>query len=102
SAGESVSPFTLLVVEMASRSGWLSSQARAQHGQAVREDLQQCLYAGRHTLLPRMGASGAVELFFVVAAGTEPEVRELAARIDRQISSNESLEPSGIRLSTWL
>jgi signal transduction histidine kinase len=102
SAGQSGGPFTLLVVEMASRSGWLSNQARAQHGQALREDLQQCLYVDRHALLPRMGASGGVELFFVVAAGTEPEVRELAARIDRQISCNESLEPSGIRLSTSL
>jgi signal transduction histidine kinase len=95
-------PYTLLVAEMSFNAGWLPREARSRHGQAIREDLQQRLCPERHVLLPRMGASGGVELFFVVVAGTEPEVRELAARIDQQVSSNELLETSGIRLATSL
>lgn len=94
------SPVTLLVTEIGSQTGWLSNQARAQHGGAVRDVLQQCLYPGQDVLLPRMGFSGGVELFFVVAAADESGAGALVERIRDLLDSSQQMEQAGLIHST--
>src|ERR1700689_216199 len=60
-------PVTLVVTEIGSQSGWLSDDVRAEQSHGVREVLQHCLYSNLDVLLPKIGAAGGVELFFVVA-----------------------------------
>jgi nitrogen-specific signal transduction histidine kinase len=95
-------PFTLLVTEVVSPTGWLSHQARTKHGSLLREHLEQLLFPDRAVLLPRMGSSGGVELFFVVAAGNNGDLRKLVTRIHDGLDSVESLQQSGLTYSTVL
>jgi nitrogen-specific signal transduction histidine kinase len=93
-------PFRLLVTEIGSETGWLSQQARAEQGRAVREQLQQCLSAQPAVLLPRMGVSGGVELFFTVAAGSEEQMQELAAQINDRLGTSTALQQAGLTHAT--
>jgi len=92
---------TLLVAELASQTGWLSDEVRAEHCHGVRDLLHRCLHSDLDVLLPKMGAAGAAELFFMVvitdAIGTEAIVR----RIREQFSVRERTLQSGLTLSVF-
>jgi hypothetical protein len=61
------SPLTLIVVEVASKTGWLSDAARAETSRGLRDLLGGCLERELEVLLPKMGSAGATELFFIVS-----------------------------------
>jgi signal transduction histidine kinase len=94
------SPVTLVVTEMGSLSGWLSDEARDEHSHGVRELLQRCLHADQDVLLPKMGASGHAELFFIVAGTDLAGGESLAKRIERQFDSRDPALKIGLVLST--
>ena len=90
----------LVVTEIGSQTGWLSDQVRTEQSHEVRDILQQCLHSERHVLLPRMGFSGAVELFFIVAATDEIGAEALAERIRKQLDLSEQIGLAGLIHST--
>jgi signal transduction histidine kinase len=93
-------PVTLVVTEMGSQSGWLSDEARDEHSHGVRELLQRCLHSDQDVLLPKMGASGRAELFFIVAATDLAGGESLAKRIQRQFEIRDPALKAGLVLST--
>jgi Histidine kinase-, DNA gyrase B-, and HSP90-like ATPase len=90
----------LVVTEIGSQTGWLSDQVRTEQSCEVRDILQQCLHSERDVLLPRMGFSGAVELFFIVAATDEIGAEALAERIRKQLDLSEQIGLAGLIHST--
>jgi hypothetical protein len=97
--GSMPGPLVLLVAQIGASAGWLSDAARAEHSQWARELLQRCLHSDEDVLLPKMGSSGAAELFFVVAA-TDPVGRaSLTTRIQLQFDERELVQKAGLTLS---
>ncbi len=94
-------PMTLVAAELGSRTGWLSDQLRSEHSHAVRALIQNCLHSDLDLLLPRMGASGAAELFFIVVLTDAVGGEAIAKRIREQLSSSTYLQQAGLTLSTW-
>ncbi|MGA2020273.1 MAG: ATP-binding protein [Candidatus Sulfotelmatobacter sp.] len=91
-------PVTLVVTEIGSQSGWLSDDVRAEQSHGVREVLQHCLHSHLDVLLPKMGASGPVELFFVVALTDSIGGGAISKRIREQLQ--EHVQRAGLTLST--
>ena len=84
--GLTAGPFTLVVTEIASQTGWLSHEVRAGQSQGVRDILQGCVHCDLDILLPKMGSAGATELFFILAItdriGGEAIVKRIRERLD--------------------
>jgi signal transduction histidine kinase len=94
-------PMTLVVAELASQTGWLSDQLRAEHSQAVRALIQSCLHSDLDILLPRMGSAGAAELFFIVVLTDAIGGEAIAKRIREQLGGSGNIQQAGSSLSTW-
>jgi hypothetical protein len=92
-------PLMLLVAQIDASSGWLSDAARAEHSVWARELLQRCLHSDEDVLLPKMGSSGAAELFFVVAATDPVGCASLTTRIQMQFDEHELVQKAGLTLS---
>jgi signal transduction histidine kinase len=92
-------PLVLLVAQVGAPSGWLSDAARAEHSQWARELLERCLHSDDDVLLPKMGSSGAAELFFVVAATDPVGCASLTTRIQMQFDERELVQKAGLTLS---
>ena len=97
--GLAAGPTTLMVVEVGSKIGWLSADDRAEHSHDVRELLRGCLRSHLDVLLPRMGAAGASELFFIVAVTDAVGGGAMARRIREQWDSTESIRQAGLTLA---
>jgi signal transduction histidine kinase len=93
-------PLTLVVTEIGSRTGWLSNEARAEQSYGVREILQRCLHSDLDVLLPKMGRTGAAELFFIVAITNEIGGVALTKRIREQLGGWEQTQQAGLTFST--
>ena len=93
-------PITLVVTEMGSETGWLSDQVRAEQSLRVRDLLQRSLHSDLDVLLPKMGSTGAVELFFIVAITDGIGGEAISKRIREQMDGSESLRQAGLTLST--
>jgi hypothetical protein len=91
-------PVTLVVTELGSQSGWLSNDVRAEQSHGVREVLQRCLHSHLDVLLPKMGVSGAVELFFIVAITDSIGGEAISKRIQEQLQ--EHVGQAGLTVST--
>jgi signal transduction histidine kinase len=92
-------PLMLLVAQIGAPSGWLSDAARAEHTNWARELLQRCLHSNDDVLLPKMGSSGAAELFFIVAATDPVGCASLTTRIQMQFDERELVQKAGLALS---
>ncbi len=92
-------PLMLLVAQIGAPEGWLSDAARLDHSQHAREMLQRCLHSDEDVLLPKMGSSGATELFFVVAATDPVGCASLTTRIQMQFDEHELVQKAGLTLS---
>ena len=99
-ANESQGPLTLVVAELGSGTGWSSNEARSEHAHFVRELLQRCVHSDRDVLLPKMGASGSAELFFIVAATDALGGESLTRRIGKHFADRNLTHPNGLSLST--
>jgi signal transduction histidine kinase len=91
---------TLIVTELASETGWLSDEVRTEHCHGVRDLLQRCLHSDRDVLLPKMGSTGAAELFFIVAVTDAIGAEAILKRIREQFSGRERILQAGLTLST--
>jgi signal transduction histidine kinase len=91
-------PVTLVVTEIGSQSGWLSDDVRAEQSHGVREILQHCLHSHLDVLLPKMGAAGPVELFFVVALTDSIGGEAISKRIREELQGH--VHRAGLTLST--
>jgi signal transduction histidine kinase len=89
---------TLVIVELSSRTGWLSDEVRAEHSQGVRDLLSQCL-SDPCILLPKMGSAGAAELFFMVAVTDAIGAEAILERILERFNAREGTLPAGLSLS---
>jgi sigma-B regulation protein RsbU (phosphoserine phosphatase) len=92
---------TLVVTELASQTGWLSDEVRAEHCHGVRELLQRCLHSDLDVLLPKMGSAGAAELFFIVAVTDAIGAEAILKRIREQFRGRERTLQAGLTLSTF-
>jgi signal transduction histidine kinase len=92
-------PITLVMVEVGSRIGWLSADVRAEHSHSVRELLRGCLRSHLDVLLPRMGAAGPSELFFIVAVTDAIGGDAMSKRIREQWDCTESIRQAGLTLA---
>jgi|HubBroStandDraft_4_1064222.scaffolds.fasta_scaffold00030_15 signal transduction histidine kinase len=90
-------PVTLVVTEIGSQCGWLSDEVRAEQSHGVREVLQHCLHSHLDVLLPKMGAAGPVELFFVAALTDAIGGEAISKRIREQLQ--EHVHRAGLTLS---
>jgi signal transduction histidine kinase len=97
--GNMPGPLVLLVVQVGAPAGWLSDGARAEHSQRARELLGRCLHSDEDVLLPKMGSSGAAELFFVVATTDPVGCASLTTRIQMQFDERELVQKAGLALS---
>ena len=93
-------PITFVVVEIGSRTGWLSDEVRAEHSQGVRDLLLRCLHSDEDVLLPKIGSAGAAELFFIVALADQIGGKAIIKRIRKQIDGSEYVRHAGLTLST--
>jgi hypothetical protein len=98
--GRTERPITLIVTELGSQAGWLSDEVRVECSQAVRELLQRCLQSDLDVLLPNMGSSGAVDLFFIVAVTDGIGGEAISRRIREQLDRSDYLEQAGLRIAT--
>ena len=92
-------PTTLVMVEVGSKVGWLSADDRAEHSHGVRELLRGCLRSQLDVLLPRMGAAGASELFFIVAVTDVVGGHSMSRRIREQWDRTETIRHAGLTLA---
>ena len=90
----------LLVAQIDAPGGWLSDASRAEHSQSAREFLERCLQSDQDVLLPKMGSSGAAELYFVVAATDAAGADSLIRRIRQKFDERELHQKVGLVLST--
>jgi signal transduction histidine kinase len=90
-------PLVLIVTEMASKTGWLSDAARLEASRAVRDLLLACLEPELEILLPKMGSTGATELFFIISGAPEVRGEALAKRIKDHIAPSESIRQMGLQ-----
>jgi signal transduction histidine kinase len=93
-------PITLVVTEIGSRSGWLSGEVRAEQSHGVRELLQRSLQSDLDVLLPKMGAAGAAEPFFIVAFTDGIGGEAITKRIREKLASGQHLHQAGLTFST--
>lgn len=91
---------TLVIAELASRAGWISNEMRAQHAYEFRELLQQCLHSDLDVLLPRMGLTGATELFFIMAVTDAIGGEAIAQRARERLEICTYLQNAGLTLTT--
>jgi signal transduction histidine kinase len=92
-------PITLVVTEIGSKTGWLSDVVRAEQSQGVRDILQRCLHSELDILLPKMGLTGATELFFILAITDEIGGEAIAKRIQERMGDYEHLQQAGVTTS---
>jgi hypothetical protein len=91
-------PVTIVVTEIGSKSGWLSDDVRAEQSHRVREVLQHCLQSDLDILMPKMGAAGGVELFFVVALTDSIGGEAISKRIRERLQ--EHVRQASLTVST--
>jgi signal transduction histidine kinase len=91
-------PITLVVTEVGSRSGGFSAEMRAEQCREVRHRLQGCLHSNLDVLLPKMGSSGAIELFFIVALTDGIGGKAISKRIREQL--HDHIQQTGLTLSS--
>jgi len=91
-------PVAIVVTEIGSQSGWLSDDVRAEQSHGVREVLQHCLHSDLDVLLPKMGAAGGVELFFVIALTDSIGGEAISKRIRERLQ--EHVQRAGLTVST--
>jgi len=92
---------TLVVIEIGSRTGWLSDEARAGHSDAVRDLVRRCLNRDLDVLLPNMAFTGAAELFFIVAFTDAIGGLAISKRIREQFEESAYFQQANIILSTF-
>jgi signal transduction histidine kinase len=92
---------TLVVAELASQTGWLSDEVRAEHCQGVRDLLHRCLHADLDVLLPKMSSAGGAELFFMVAVTDAIGAEAILRRIREQFSIHRRTISSDLTLSVF-
>ena len=90
---------TLVIAELGSRTGWLSDAVRAEYCHRVRELLQRCLHSDLDVLLPKMGAAGAAELFFMVVVTDSTGSEAILKRIRELFNGREETLQEGLTLS---
>jgi signal transduction histidine kinase len=92
-------PLVLVVTELASQTGWLSNQARAEQSHIFGDLLRRCLHSDMDVLLPKVSSAGDVELYFIVAVtdgiGGEAITKRIREKLD-----DEQIRESGLTLST--
>jgi hypothetical protein len=93
-------PFTLMVTEIGSQTGWLSEDVRSEQSQGVRDILQRCMHSDLDILLPKMGPAGATELFFILAITDEIGGEAIAMRIQLRMDDYEQKQQAGLTSST--
>jgi signal transduction histidine kinase len=95
-----LSPVTLVVTEIGSQSGWLSDKVRAEISHWVREILQRCLNSDLDVLLPKLGPTGPVELFFILAVTDEIGGEAITRRIREKLDGSDRVREAGLTVST--
>jgi hypothetical protein len=93
-------PVTLVVTEIGSQIGWVSDEARAEQSYGIRDLLQRCLHSDLDVLLPKMGFTGGVELFFIVAITDGIGGEAITKRIREQWDRCDQIQQAGLTLST--
>jgi hypothetical protein len=93
-------PFTFVVIEAGSLTGWLSDAARGEHSHKVRDILQRCLHSDLDVILPKMSSEGAAELFFILASTDEIGGEAITKRIRQQLDGCEQISQAGLTFST--
>jgi signal transduction histidine kinase len=94
-------PITLLVTEIGSQTGWLSDEVRAEESEGVRDVLQRCVHSDLDILLPKMGMTGATELFFILAVTDEVGGEAITKRIQQRMIDYEHVQKAGLTTSTY-
>jgi signal transduction histidine kinase len=90
-------PLVLIVTEMASKTGWLSDAARVEASCAVRGLLLAFLEPELEILLPKMGSTGATELFFIVSGAPRKRGEALAERIRDHLAPSAAIRQMGLQ-----
>jgi len=93
-------PITLVLTEIGSRTGWLSTEVRADQCRGIRELLRGSLYSELDVLLPKMDSAGATEQFLIVAITDGIGGAAICKRIRKLLDSSESLRQAGLTHST--
>lgn len=91
---------TLVVTEIASQTGWLSDEVRAEQSLGVRDLLQRCIHSDLDVLLPKMNVAGAAELFFIVAITDGIGGEAITRRIRDQLDSCQNIRQAGLTFSS--
>jgi hypothetical protein len=94
-------PVTLVVIEIGSRTGWLSDEARTDHSHGVRDLLRRCLHSDLDILLPNMDFAGAAELFFIVAFTDAIGGEAITKRIRGQFEGSDYFQQGDMMFSTF-
>lgn len=98
--GSGERPFSIVMTELSSRTGWRPGDVRAEHSREVRKFLQRCLLSDEQVLLPKMGSYGMSDQFIIVTSPDGGGAEVLAARIRDQVAMREFMLQAGLTLST--
>jgi hypothetical protein len=93
-------PITLVITEISSQSGWHSDEVRAEQCRGIRHLLQGCLHSDMDVLLPKMGVTGPLEIFVVVATTDGIGGEAISKRIQEQLDGSEHFQQAGLTFST--
>jgi signal transduction histidine kinase len=94
-------PITLVVTEIGSQTGWLSSELRGEQCRGIRDLLRGSLYSDLDILLPKMDSVGPAELFFIVAITDAIGGEAICKRIRKQLDNSERLAQAGLTHSAF-
>jgi signal transduction histidine kinase len=96
--GHTETPITLVVTEVGSRNGGLSADLWTEQCREIRHLLQGCLHSNLDVLLPKLGSTEAIELFFIVAMTDGIGGEAISRRIREQL--HDHIQQMGLTLST--
>jgi len=90
------------VTEIGSQTGWLGDEVRAEQSRGIRDLLRGCLHSDLDVLLPRMGFTGGVELFFIVAITDGIGGEAISKRIGERWEEHQQFQQAGLtRLTSY-
>jgi hypothetical protein len=89
----------LVVTELGSESGWLSSGAAAEPSDQVRDTLGRCMHSDLDVLLPKMGPAAGTEFFFIIAVTDEIGGEAITKRVREKLAGCDQNQQTGLTYS---
>jgi signal transduction histidine kinase len=89
----------VVVTELGSETGWLSSGEAVEPSHQVRDALCRCMHSDLDVLLPKMGPAAGTEFFFIVAVTDEIGGEAITKRVRERLAGRDQNQQTGLTYS---